>query len=175
MEVAQRPAPSGMLWPDWDQPMAFLPVQEGEVRSPDGNSKENPAEASWVSRVLEELLDGGELEMSDIGIITPYAGQVRAIRDSMSERLDSVEVRTVDGYQGREKEVIIFSCVRSNSEGNVGFLSDSRRLNVALTRAKRGLIVIGDPETLRHDDDWAAWMDHMRSRNLEAWHLLGMS
>tara|TARA_B100000676_G_scaffold26680_1_gene24449 strand:- start:4749 stop:5216 length:468 start_codon:yes stop_codon:yes gene_type:complete len=155
--------------------MAFLPVQEGEVRSPDGNSKENPAEASWVSRVLEELLDGGELGMNDIGIITPYAGQVRAIRDTMPERLDSVEVRTVDGYQGREKQVIIFSCVRSNSEGNVGFLADSRRLNVALTRAKRGLIVIGDPDTLRHDDDWAAWMDHMRSRNLEAWHLLGMS
>ena len=175
VEASQRPAPSGMLWPDWDNPMAFLPVQEGEVRSPDGNSKENPAEASWVSRILEQLLDGGELGMSDIGIITPYAGQVRAIRDSIQERLDSVEVRTVDGYQGREKEVIIFSCVRSNSGGNVGFLADSRRLNVALTRAKRGLIVIGDPETLRHDAEWAAWMDHMRSRNLEAWHLLGMS
>tara|TARA_B100000029_G_scaffold509403_1_gene598499 strand:- start:1108 stop:2928 length:1821 start_codon:yes stop_codon:yes gene_type:complete len=175
VEASQRPAPSGILWPDWDNPMAFLPVQEGEVRSPDGKSKENPAEASWASRILEELLDGGELKMSDIGIITPYAGQVRAIRDTMPERLDSVEVRTVDGYQGREKEVIIFSCVRSNSEGNVGFLADSRRLNVALTRAKRGLIVIGDPETLRHDQDWGAWMDHMRSRNLEAWHLLGMS
>ena len=175
VEASQRPAPRGMLWPDWDTPLAFLPVQEGEVRSPDGNSKENPAEASWVSRILEQLLDGGELEMSDIGIITPYAGQVRAIRDSIQERLGSVEVRTVDGYQGREKEVIIFSCVRSNSEGNVGFLADSRRLNVALTRAKRGLIVIGDPETLRHDAEWAAWMDHMRSRNLEAWHLLGMS
>jgi regulator of nonsense transcripts 1 len=175
VEASQRPAPRGMLWPDWDTPMAFLPVQEGEVRSPDGNSKENPAEASWVSRILEQLLDGGELEMSDIGIITPYAGQVRAIRDSIQERLESVEVRTVDGYQGREKEVIIFSCVRSNSEGNVGFLADSRRLNVALTRAKRGLIVIGDPETLRHDTEWGAWMDHMRSRNLEAWHLLGMS
>ena len=175
VEASQRPAPSGMLWPDWDNPMAFLPVQEGEVRSPDGNSKENPAEASWVSRILEQLLDGGELGMSDIGIITPYAGQVRAIRDSIQERLDSVEVRTVDGYQGREKEVIIFSCVRSNSGGNVGFLADSRRLNVALTRAKRGLIVIGDPETLRHDTEWRAWMDHMRSRNLEAWHLLGMS
>ncbi|MED5452801.1 MAG: AAA domain-containing protein [Candidatus Thermoplasmatota archaeon] len=175
VESAQRPAPGGMLWPDWDHPMAFLPVQEGEVRSPDGKSKENPGEASWVSRVLEGLLDGGELGMSDIGIITPYAGQVRAIRDNMPEKLDSVEVRTVDGYQGREKEVIIFSCVRSNSEGNVGFLADSRRLNVALTRAKRGLIVIGDPDTLRHDGDWAAWMDHMRSRNLEAWHLLGMS
>ena len=175
VEESNRPAPAGMLWPDWDNPIAFLPVQEGEVRSPDGNSKENPAEASWVLHLLEGLLDGGELEMGDIGIITPYAGQVRAIRDIMSERFDSVEVRTVDGYQGREKEVIVFSCVRSNSEGNVGFLADSRRLNVALTRAKRGLIVIGDPETLRHDHDWAAWMDFMRSRNLEAWHLLGMS
>ena len=81
----------------------------------------------------------------------------------------------MDGYQGREKEVILFSCVRSNSGGNVGFLSDSRRLNVALTRARRGLIVIGDPGTLRCDKDWAAWLEHVRSRKLEAWHLLGMS
>ena len=108
-------------------------------------------------------------------IITPYAGQVLAIRDALPERFDSVVVRTVDGYQGREKDVILFSCVRSNQDGNVGFLSDPRRLNVALTRARRGLVVIGDPHTLRNDEVWAAWLAHIRSRNLEAWHILGMA
>ena len=175
VSASDRQTPAGLLWPDWECPMAFLPIEGGEVRSPDGTSKENPAEAAWVARLLEGLMDGGELEQRDIGIITPYAGQVRAIRDSVPGRYDSVEVHTVDGYQGREKEVILFSCVRSNSDGNVGFLSDSRRLNVALTRAKRGLIVVGDPDTLRCDEDWSAWLEHVRSRNLEAWHLLGMA
>ena len=132
-------------------------------------------EVSWVLKILEDFLEAGELTQKDIGIITPYAGQVRAIRNSMSERLDDVEVRTVDGYQGREKEVIIFSCVRSNPEKNVGFLSESRRLNVALTRAKRGLIVIGDPDTLRSDKNWKAWLDYIRNSKFEAWHLLGMA
>ena len=170
-----RATPAGLLWPDWEQPIAFLPLEGGEVTAPDGASKENPAEAAWIARLLEGLLDAGELQQEDIGIITPYAGQVRAIRDSIPEKYDGVEVHTVDGYQGREKEVILFSCVRSNSDGNVGFLADSRRLNVALTRAKRGLIVVGDPGTLRCDEDWAAWLEHVRSRNLEAWHLLGMA
>ena len=104
----------------------------------------------------------------------PYAAQVRAIRDILPETLSSIEVKTVDGYQGREKEVIVFSCVRSNSEGRIGFLSDPRRLNVALTRAKRGLIVIGDPSTLREDENWSAWLEHARKHNLEAWHIIGM-
>jgi superfamily I DNA and/or RNA helicase len=170
---SDRPAPMGLIWPDWDVPIAFLPVEGGEVLSPDGASKENPTEASWVVSLLLGLLDAGDLSEREIGIITPYAGQVRAIRDHMPENLQSVEVRTVDGYQGREKEVIVFSCVRSNKDGNVGFLSDARRLNVALTRAKRGLIVVGDPNTLRCDGNWEAWLNHIRSRNLEAWHLLG--
>ncbi|MEC8873888.1 MAG: AAA domain-containing protein [Candidatus Thermoplasmatota archaeon] len=170
---ADRPAPTGMLWPDWDLPIAFLPIDGGEVLSPDGASKENPTEASWVVNILLGLMEAGDLRAKDIGIITPYAGQVRAIRHSMPENLQSIEVRTVDGYQGREKEVIIFSCVRSNSDGNVGFLSDARRLNVALTRAKRGLVVVGNPDTLRCDINWELWLEHIRSRNLEAWHLLG--
>ncbi|MGY8645364.1 MAG: AAA domain-containing protein [Candidatus Poseidoniales archaeon] len=170
-----RPAPAGLLWPDWENPIAFVPINGGETVSPDGTSRENPLEVSWVLKILEDLLEAGELTQKDIGIITPYAGQVRAIRNSMSERLDDVEVRTVDGYQGREKEVIIFSCVRSNPEKNVGFLSESRRLNVALTRAKRGLIVIGDPDTLRSDKNWKAWLDYIGNSKFEAWHLLGMA
>ncbi|MBD35865.1 MAG: hypothetical protein CL512_03775 [Actinobacteria bacterium] len=171
----QRPNPVGFLWNDWEIPMAFLPVKGGEMSSPDGSSKENIAEAGWVARILENLLEPGDLQESDIGIITPYAGQVRAIRDALPENRESIEVHTVDGYQGREKEVIIFSCVRSNDEGSVGFLSDPRRLNVALTRARRGLIVIGDPDTLRNDSVWSNWLAHIRSRNLEAWHILGMA
>jgi len=169
----QRPAPMGMLWPDWEAPMAFVPVDGDELLSPDGASKENPAEASWAVKILIGLVEGGEVDLSDIGIVTPYAGQVRAIRDMIPESLQSVEVRTVDGYQGREKDVIIFSCVRSNKDGNVGFLSDPRRLNVALTRSRRGLVVVGDPETLRSDENWRSWIEHIRSRKLEAWHLLG--
>ena len=171
----ERPAPAGLLWPDWENPVAFVPINGGETVSPDGTSRENPLEVSWVLKILEDLLEAGELTQKDIGIITPYAGQVRAIRNSMSEQLDDVEVRTVDGYQGREKEVIIFSCVRSNPEKKVGFLSESRRLNVALTRAKRGLIVIGDPDTLRSDKNWKAWLDYIGNSKFEAWHLLGMA
>ena len=175
VSAENRPAPAGLLWPDWDNPVAFIPIDGGEVVSPDGTSRENPIEVSWVLKITEDLLDAGELTKKDIGIITPYAGQVRAIRNSMSEELDDVEVRTVDGYQGREKEVIIFSCVRSNPEQNVGFLAEPRRLNVALTRAKRGLIVIGDPSTLRSDKNWQAWLEYIRDSKFEAWHLLGMT
>ena len=173
VDESEREAPPGMLWPDWDSPLAFLPIDGDELLSPDGASKENAAEASWVVKILIGFVDDGGLELTDIGIVTPYAGQVRAIRDMLPESMQGIEVRTVDGYQGREKDVIIFSCVRSNSDGNVGFLSDRRRLNVALTRSKRGLVVVGNPDTLRHDENWKSWIEHVRSRKLEAWHLLG--
>ena len=177
-----RIAPTGIIWPDFDNPVAFLPVEGGEIVSADGHSKANPTEAGWVLRIVDSLLTGEDISPSDIGVITPYNGQVRAINDLMESsgglenngKWNGIEVRSVDGYQGREKEVIVFSAVRSNPEGNVGFLNDSRRLNVALTRAKRGLIVIGDPKTLRNQRDWDFWLTWAEEKNLIGWHLLQM-
>ena len=136
-------------------------------------------EAATVVELVSQVLDAMELTTADIGVISPYAGQVRLLNTlfedtggvSTGERFHGLEVRTVDGYQGREKELIIISTVRSNETGEIGFLKDRRRLNVAMTRAKRGLVVVGDSRTLRHDPTWASWLDWVGERGLMAWHL----
>merc|ERR1719262_1575825 len=70
-----------------------------------------------------------------------------------------LEIHSVDNFQGRECEIIIFSAVRSNPDGKVGFLADWRRLNVMITRARRGLVIVGDPDTLKHDKHWGLWLE----------------
>ncbi|ORX59011.1 P-loop containing nucleoside triphosphate hydrolase protein [Hesseltinella vesiculosa] len=110
-------------------------------------SKANEREVSLAVVHVEALLADGLLE-DQIGIITPYAAQVsRLIRD-IRPRWPAIEIGTVDGFQGREKEAILISLVRSNDDGQVGFLQEKRRLNVAMTRARRHLCVICDSETL---------------------------
>ena len=128
-------------------------------------------EAAIVVKIVNDLLAPGDLQPEDIGVISPYAGQVRLIKDMIGE-IEGLEIKSVDGYQGREKEIIVLSSVRSNEQGKVGFLSDFRRLNVALTRAKRGLIVVGDDRTLRNDPTWASWLDWVTESNLMAWHIV---
>lgn len=96
--------------------------------------------------------------------------QVRCIRTLFSqeeENLKDIKVATVDGFQGQEREVIIFSTVRSNKKNKLGFLSDHRRLNVALTRAKRGLIVIGNQNTLSNDKKWKSWLNWIGKHGLK--------
>jgi len=99
-----------------------------------------------------------------MGIITPYAGQLRLIKHLLLKRELKVEANTVDGFQGREKEVIILSFVRANPKGEIGFLKDYRRLNVALTRAKRKLILIGCAKTLAYDNMYAKLIDYVKEK-----------
>lgn len=133
-----------------------------------GTTFRNDGEAAAVLSALSALLAAGDIPPSEIGIVTPYAGQARALRAALDNvsgsgsGTDLIEVKTVDGFQGREKTVILFSAVRSNDRGSVGFLADGRRLNVALTRAKKGLIVVGNPGTLRADGDWREWLKWWR-------------
>ena len=132
-------------------------------------SKYNEAEAEAACSAVTMLLQGGQCSVSDIAVVTPYAAQAKLIR-RMTRRMSEnsgppyVEVSSVDGFQGREKEAVVFSAVRSNDYGAIGFTSDWRRINVSFTRARRALIVIGNDFTLRRGDPdtwspWLAWAD----------------
>jgi len=109
------------------------------------DSRRNPQEAELVTKKVQALLDAG-LPPEAIAVIAPYSAQVKLLRDILAT--SGLEIDSVDGFQGREKEAVVFSMVRSNPEGEVGFLADIRRTNVALTRARRKLIVVGDSATI---------------------------
>jgi superfamily I DNA and/or RNA helicase len=118
------------------------------------------AEVQAVTACVKALIESGDVgkDGSGIGVITPYSAQARALCDAIQSSHPLCEVKTVDAYQGREKEIIIISTVRSNERGSVGFLADWRRLNVAITRGRRGIITFGDPRTLAKDINWAAYI-----------------
>ncbi|WP_457561677.1 IGHMBP2 family helicase [Caminibacter pacificus] len=114
----------------------------------DSPSKYNPLEAEFVKELVKEFLDKGAKE-EHIGVITPYKDHEEYIKNLLEKENVRIEVKSVDGFQGREKEIIIVSLVRANDKEEIGFLSDVRRLNVAITRPKRKLIIIGDAKTLK--------------------------
>ncbi|KAH7970178.1 hypothetical protein HPB49_000685 [Dermacentor silvarum] len=108
-------------------------------------------EADLVSIHVERLVSSG-VPASEIAVISPYNLQVELIRLRLSSRHPGLEIRSVDGFQGREKEAVVMSFVRSNDTGTVGFLAEDRRINVAVTRARRHLAVVCDSTTMsRHD------------------------
>lgn len=127
-------------------------------------SKFNDMEILVVTDHIQKLISAG-LKQDQIGVISPYSAQVSSIKRLLSKLYpDSIEVSTIDGFQGREKEAIIVSLVRSNDQREVGFLNDFRRLNVAMTRPKRQLCVIGDMELLQQSgvqflEEWAKYVD----------------
>ncbi|KAI0336542.1 P-loop containing nucleoside triphosphate hydrolase protein [Cubamyces sp. BRFM 1775] len=129
----------------------------------DEGSRCNENEASVVKMWVDQLASAGVLP-SQIAVITPYQAQVTLLTSLLRPVYGAeLEIGSVDGMQGREKEAVIISLVRSNDKREVGFLKDKRRLNVAMTRARRHLCVIGDSSTVQHGSPflkkWMAWLE----------------
>jgi superfamily I DNA and/or RNA helicase len=131
-----------------------------EENDPEGESKYNLEEVNLVVKQVEGLLAAG-VNLADIAIITPYSAQVRSLREKLTD--ETLEIDSVDGFQGREKEAVIVSMVRSNPENEIGFLEDIRRMNVAMTRARRKLIVIGDSATITVHPFYQRLVTHFES------------
>lgn len=131
----------------------------------------NKAESDVVTGLLDSFVRRQGLPPSIIGVISPYAGQVKLLNESLqtSGNLRGVDISTVDGFQGREKDVIILSAVRSNARQEVGFLRDWRRLNVAITRARTLLIVVGNEKTLASDYNWRSWLKWVKHNGMKVY------
>ncbi len=158
-------------WPVVDSPMMFWSNLGNEEISASGTSYLNRTEASNVEKIITRFFKAG-VQPGDIGIITPYEGQRSYVVSSMQtngtfkkENYKEIEVASVDAFQGREKDFIVLSCVRSNDHQGIGFLSDPRRLNVALTRAKYGLVILGNPKVLSKHPLWHYLLLHFKERN----------
>ena len=165
----------GVEGEDLGAPLVFIDTAGRgfeEVRPDGSESCANPGEAELAATRVRALLGAG-LRPEDVAVITPYAAQVRVLRGQL-EDLEGLEIDTVDGFQGREKEAVVVSLVRSNAEGEVGFLGEIRRMNVAWTRARRRLEVVGDSATLAGHPFYRAMVDYVeqRGRYLSAWELL---
>ena len=171
MAKADSPSPQGFPWPN-QQPLAFLQVgnRDAEVNHNFGG-RSNPREAQMVVDIVSRLIRFGDVQESKIAVISPYAKQVQLIRSELllssrkMLRSDNIRVGTVDSFQGQETDIVIFSAVRSNEMNELGFLRDSRRLCVALTRARRGLILVGDKNSLQSCHHWTALLDSCHQRN----------
>eukprot|EP00035_Acanthoeca_spectabilis_P014300 m.271702 g.271702 ORF g.271702 m.271702 type:complete len:1117 (-) comp16102_c1_seq1:568-3918(-) len=133
---------------------------ESVAKEDEDASVSNEGEATIIEHQVRALLGAG-LTQDDIGIITPYNGQVDLLRSKLSDEFPAIEIRSIDGFQGREKEAILISLVRSNDRRTVGFLSECRRLNVAVTRAKRHLFLVGDSDTISSDRRLATLIDYL--------------
>ena len=120
----------------------------------DGTSLQNEGEL----RIVQKLLETETLDPLQTAFISPYAGQVAAAKECLPKEL---RISTIDSFQGQEKQVIILSLVRSNDDGDIGFLKDYRRMNVAITRAKEQLFVIGDSATIGADSFYNSFLTYI--------------
>ncbi|KAK5832613.1 hypothetical protein PVK06_016415 [Gossypium arboreum] len=155
------------------KPYMFYDVTHGRESHRGGSvSYQNVHEAVFCLRLYEHLqrtIKSLGVPKITVGIITPYKLQLKCLQREFESVIKSEEgndlyINTVDAFQGQERDVIIMSCVRASSHG-VGFVADIRRMNVALTRARRALLVMGNAKALVQSDDWAALIADAKARN----------
>ena len=176
-EAAHRlvsPLDTPLTWIDTSEYSEHSENSEYSEKRTRTGSLTNAQEARLVIHTLRDYIEmispqKIENERIDFGIITPYRGQARLIRRLLKmqhyfRRLKRhITVGTVDGFQGQERDVIVISLVRDNADGNIGFLRDLRRMNVAMTRARMKLIIIGNVQTLSHHRFYHELIKHIRS------------
>uniref|UniRef100_A0A3Q2PZH3 DNA-binding protein SMUBP-2 n=1 Tax=Fundulus heteroclitus TaxID=8078 RepID=A0A3Q2PZH3_FUNHE len=131
-----------------------------EMEVADEQSKGNQGEVDIVALHIKSLIEA-EVKANDIAVIAPYNLQVDLLRQKLSGRHPELEIKSVDGFQGREKEAVVLSLVRSNRKGEVGFLAEDRRINVAVTRARRHIAVVCDAQTVGNHAFLKSLLDHM--------------
>ena len=176
-EVEADPSVKNRSILDYDTPMMWIDTSALPIADSDASGEEvsdykesfigssygriNKAEAELTLQTLTDYINKiGKLrfldERLDVGVISPYKVQTQYLRSLIRKRAEfkpfrnMISVNTVDGFQGQERDIILISLVRSNEQGNIGFLNDLRRMNVAMTRARMKLIIIGDASTLCH-------------------------
>ncbi|MGM9803162.1 MAG: AAA domain-containing protein [Muribaculaceae bacterium] len=173
LQAAPHVEARGIL--DFDTPMewidtAGMPFEEHCVGA--AGSRMNVGEAQFVIDRLQEYVQRIGVqrvidERIDFGVISPYRAQVQLLRRLVKGSAvlrplrGELTVNTIDGFQGQERDVVFISLVRSNDDGRIGFLSDLRRMNVAITRARMKVVVIGDAQTLSHHKFYAQLHDYV--------------
>jgi superfamily I DNA and/or RNA helicase len=161
-----RAHPSVAAWRVDQAPLVLVDTAGAghEEETPEGSeSRANEEEAALAAREVERVLALG-VAPADVAVISPYDAQVQRLRQLLAARVDEgLEVDTVDGFQGREKEAVVVSLVRSNEAGEVGFLADVRRMNVAITRARKKLVVVGDSATVARHPFYEAFVRHAQA------------
>ncbi|XP_048462809.1 DNA-binding protein SMUBP-2 isoform X1 [Rhincodon typus] len=131
-----------------------------ELDEEDEQSKGNSGEVQIVTLHIQALIEAG-VHPKDVAVIAPYNLQVQLLRKELSNKYPELEIKSVDGFQGREKEAVILSLVRSNRTGEVGFLAEDQRINVAVTRARRHLMVVCDTRTVSSHPFLKSLVDYM--------------
>ncbi len=168
----ERDASAVFDWPNRRKPMFFYNSIAPEEMGPSGSSFLNRNEAALAEKFVTALLRRG-VTPDQIAVITPYEAQRCFLVNYLArngplgpEIYKLLEVASVDSFQGREKEYVVLTCVRSNDQQGIGFLSDWRRLNVALTRARRGVMIIGNARVLSRHMLWHALLTHFKELDL---------
>ena len=157
-------------WPKKDIPLIFIHFEGEEKIMENTQSKYNEDEANIVVLYIEKLIKCG-IDMIDIGVITPYVAQIEKIKSILISKnikdYSNLKISSVDGFQGGEKKIIILSNVRSNKENKIGFLQDYRRLNVSITRAIYGMIIIGNAKCLYQEKSvWRNFINYYQRNHL---------